>query len=332
MYNTLLLLLLTSFHFCHCGYLGEVVDDIGGARLGSIIPVHLSDEFENRGYVKIRVSTIADAKYYTNLAGASYCEDEGVKRFNCKPYCQATLEGTQDTPPTSSVIVRGVYRDLLSGVKGYLAVVSERKEIVLSFAGERPQSNKLFIYPSVLLPLNVNQPGNNNTNIRTNAISVHALMHSIAFRLYTQYRKALTELLEEYSDYKLLITGHSIGGSIASLTAVVVRQEVGVEWNQMRVFTYGQMRMGNKEFAKWINQQDFEITRVVNFNDKSVLFIFRTLNYQHFGNELFIEKDGSSTYCDNKYLEDPTCTKINFDFVLREAHVQAWNTQFGIDC
>lgn len=63
----------------------------------------------------------------------------------------------------------------------------------------------------------------------------------------------LDKLLVKYADAPIYVTGHSLGGSIAVLTAAEL--SVDDDYNVATVYTYGKPRVGNKKFASWFNQR-----------------------------------------------------------------------------
>lgn len=58
------------------------------------------------------------------------------------------------------------------------------------------------------------------------------------------------DLKSKYPQGEILITGHSLGGAIAALTAVDVTK-LGYKVNNF--YTYGAPRVGNEEFELWFN-------------------------------------------------------------------------------
>lgn len=289
------------------------------------------DSNVNDSPVYMRRVSIRDAKFYTNLAAAAFCEDAALLNFSCHPYCEIVRYGTREFPETDDVRVVEVIRDFLSGVRGYVAVVPSREEIIVAFASERPQSNKLVLISAPLERIDVRTEGTNNTNIDTGDVAVHAGLYSVARSLLAQYRATVRSLLDE-TGYKLVFTGHSIGAEVASLSLVAAQRELGLPWTELRYIGYGMIRVGNREFARWFNQQRLESTHVVNFDDKVVHLLPRFTSYQHFANEMFIDKDGAVRLCDNAYFEDPECSGLDADFELKDPHVHAFNTEFGLAC
>uniref|UniRef100_A0A0N5C7C0 Lipase_3 domain-containing protein n=1 Tax=Strongyloides papillosus TaxID=174720 RepID=A0A0N5C7C0_STREA len=54
---------------------------------------------------------------------------------------------------------------------------------------------------------------------------------------------------EEYKDYKVYVTGHSLGGALAALCAAKIRVKNFRKSNEIFLYTFGQPRIGSSKFA-----------------------------------------------------------------------------------
>ncbi|KAJ2787697.1 hypothetical protein GGI15_000520 [Coemansia interrupta] len=104
-------------------------------------------------------------------------------------------------------------------------------------------------------------------------------------------KHVLKELVEQHPDYKIVLTGHSLGGAEAALAAadIVLTHP---EWiNKLELYTYGEPRTGNSVFANWLSSQPFPMYRVVYRGDLVSQVPFRQMGYQHHAQEAW--------YCGN---------------------------------
>jgi hypothetical protein len=62
----------------------------------------------------------------------------------------------------------------------------------------------------------------------------------------------LEKELTAFPAYDIVVTGHSLGGAMASLSALSI--QLAYTKKQVRVYTYGAPRVGNVEWAAWANQ------------------------------------------------------------------------------
>ena len=61
-------------------------------------------------------------------------------------------------------------------------------------------------------------------------------------------------MLKKYPNALIYVTGHSLGGAIAVLTAAELSLEK-YDYNLATVYTYGKPRVGNKKFASWFDDR-----------------------------------------------------------------------------
>ncbi|MDF2670936.1 MAG: lipase, partial [Paenibacillus sp.] len=73
--------------------------------------------------------------------------------------------------------------------------------------------------------------------------------HSGFTRIYTSIRPQIRSVLKELPDHKTLyVTGHSLGGALASLCAL--DSAVNTPFHNPRLYTYGSPRVGDPAFVK----------------------------------------------------------------------------------
>lgn len=120
---------------------------------------------------------------------------------------------------------------------------------------------------------------------------------------YYAVRRKLKSLLQQHSNAKFVVTGHSLGGALAILfpTVLVLHEELEVMKRLLGVYTFGQPRIGNLQLGKFMEahlehpvQKYF---RVVYCNDlvPRLPYDDKTFLYKHFGvclyyNSFYIEQ------------------------------------------
>ncbi|KAG9295512.1 hypothetical protein G9A89_013541 [Geosiphon pyriformis] len=106
-----------------------------------------------------------------------------------------------------------------------------------------------------------------------------------------QIRKLLLEIIKDkrYKKVELQITGHRLAGVYAIFAVMDIREQPGVEKRVISVATFGTPRMGNRDFAKYVNQiPRLRITRFTLFDDQIPRFPTRELDgYYHPGIEVW---------------------------------------------
>ncbi|RCN40805.1 triacylglycerol lipase, partial [Ancylostoma caninum] len=80
-------------------------------------------------------------------------------------------------------------------------------------------------------------------------------------------KEKFEQVLKTHPLYGVWVTGHSLGGSMASLAASHIVANGYVSASNVKLVTFGQPRTGDVDFAKAINAQGFYSFRIVHRRD-----------------------------------------------------------------
>jgi predicted lipase len=154
-------------------------------------------------------------------------------------------------------------------------------------------------------------------------------VHQGFLTTYQDIQKPLLEFLRSYLKEqktpdirRLIFTGHSLGGCLATLAAMEVRSQMELSSLdfQYQVQTFGAPRCGNHHWVQQVNRNIGNIRRQVEKEDAIALIPGRSLGYAHVGKEWFWNGN-TMQRCD--FQENEQCSlgsqskKVQF-----EAHLQ----------
>ncbi|KAJ2460526.1 hypothetical protein GGF42_000786 [Coemansia sp. RSA 2424] len=122
----------------------------------------------------------------------------------------------------------------------------------------------------------------------------------------SKIKDVVAGLVQTYPDYKIVLTGHSLGGAQATLAAVDIVAE-HPEWaNKLELYTYGQPRVGNAVFSNWLSKQPFPIFRTVYRGDLVAQVPLVAMGFQHQAQEVWYTAGAQTKFC-GRNAENPSC-------------------------
>ncbi|KIH52232.1 triacylglycerol lipase, partial [Ancylostoma duodenale] len=75
-------------------------------------------------------------------------------------------------------------------------------------------------------------------------------------KLWAHLEDKFKEFMKEHPDWDIWISGHSLGGALATLAAShIVESRVAENPDKVKLVTLGQPRVGDKEFAEALDDQ-----------------------------------------------------------------------------
>jgi len=230
------------------------------------------------------------AQQYLYYAYAAYCNTTQVQDWDCK-WCQQPA--LSNFTPTAYP-----YDSFINGY-GYVGYDMNNKTIVVSFRGTEASSLKNWIIDlaSVELVPYKNMQG----------IEVGDGFYDEWNDLMPQVIPAVQALRNQFPDYDIYVTGHSLGAAISVLCALELVEE---GFDNVYVYNYGCPRVGNPSFAVYYNQQVPNTYRVINGKDVVPHIPPEILGFQHPPTEVWENPAESFDFkvCSTTNGEDPTCS------------------------
>ncbi|KIY66428.1 alpha/beta-hydrolase [Cylindrobasidium torrendii FP15055 ss-10] len=208
----------------------------------------------------------------------------------------------------------------LQNVHGYVARDDEKKELIVAMRGSGSVVDILLDTAVALVPFI--SPGVTHL---PSGVCVHSgfliAWNAVALQILAILKEQF--YIYEIKGYSLVAAGHSLGGSLASLATVALKENFPE--HTMRCYTYGAPRTGNKEFADYFNATFGEnACRVVHSSDGVCTIIPRSFGYHHHGVEYWQQDEENTVKCSGEG-EDPRCSCKNTGGV-NTAHME----YFGI--
>ncbi|MHA2276927.1 MAG: lipase family protein [Candidatus Kariarchaeaceae archaeon] len=115
-----------------------------------------------------------------------------------------------------------------------------------------------------------------------------AKAHEGFFRSYLSIREELMELVNSQlkeKEYDIYLTGHSLGGSLATIAALDFARETKMNITN---YTFGAPKVGNKRFVKYYNKKVKDTYRVV--NDEDPIPSIPGFSFKHVKNGVLIDE------------------------------------------
>jgi hypothetical protein len=259
-----------------------------------------------------KITNEEEARGFVKFAGAAYCTQESVLNWSCGN-CHGYAVGSEESV---------YFSDEETNTAGYLTINKPRKLIVLGYRGTRDITNWLYNIDTSFTEANLPSP--------YNEAQYHTGFDIMTKALLNDSRDALSNALKKYYNYKVVFTGHSLGGALAAMTAYKLAQEGLISWEKINLLTYGQPRLGNPDFAAYLNSKPWTTTRVTSYGDLVAISPGRTAGYMHHQYCMHINKNGQTVQC-SIYEEDKKCI-ADHKIPFREAHFTYWDQRMNTDC
>ncbi|KAJ7852547.1 Alpha/Beta hydrolase protein [Mycena leptocephala] len=127
---------------------------------------------------------------------------------------------------------------------GFIARDDKRKEIVVSFPGTSSWKDIITDARATLIPFKL--PG----IIDHQEMLVHTGFLSAYKDVAHDVIATVTKELDRFPGHRIVVTGHSLGGAIASIAALSLK--IAIPRAALKLYTFGQPRVGTKKFARHV--------------------------------------------------------------------------------
>lgn len=219
------------------------------------------------------------AQLLVRHASAAYVDSPAdLVAWNCSR-CNGLIKGFN----MSRLIV-----DNPKTLQAYVGVQEGQGLIVVSFRGTELHSLVNWICDLYFLELDLMYPGTKFAYVHWGFYSAY---HNTSLR--DGILSAVQRLQAERPGLQVAVTGHSLGAALACLCALDLTVNAMVP--NVKLFTFGQPRVGNRAFALYFDEHVPDSTRMVHGNDlvphlPPLSQARRLYSYYHTATEVWIHK------------------------------------------
>ncbi|ORX60627.1 alpha/beta-hydrolase, partial [Hesseltinella vesiculosa] len=256
---------------------------------------------------------VAVAAYFAQLSAVAYCpsvfaDKQWKSTMGRKVLPDAKLHATFYGGPHYTT--------------GYIATSASKKTIYVAFRGTLSVQQLItdlqvtkITYPPV--PTAHVAEGFYNSYIEVQSIVVNTV----------------ASLLEQYPSYAVRVTGHSLGGAQATLATLDLYQRLdAINTNNIALYTYGELRVGDKDFAAYVTSTGISRIRVVHHADIITFLPTTSQGYVHGGEEYWIKGllgGGPTQRCVATY-ESPYCSNTIELLANPVDHIMYYGAKFPL--
>lgn len=234
---------------------------------------------------------VQKSREYAVFASVAYCPRTCLENWSCK--------SSEHDPLTDVTYI--VFN--LTQAPGYIGYSPSRNAIILSFRGSQNLQNWIENLNFEKVPY-----------VFCLRCEIHAGFYADYTAVEAAVNSKVQSLLSKYPTAKLVATGHSLGGALATIAAMELKR---IHSNlEVEIHHYGGPRIGNVHLAKHLNNKINDIYRVVHHKDivPHLPPDLPEFEYHHAAYEIFWDEDfsqyktcassGEDRSCSNQYFPD----------------------------
>ncbi|KAI1092472.1 alpha/beta-hydrolase [Rostrohypoxylon terebratum] len=243
--------------------------------LANASPVALSRRLLINDRAAVTTTELDTLEFFAQYAGSSYCNSESAvgDSVTCSD------DACDDVEEAGAKIV-GTFSGDLTDIEGYVASDDTNKLIVASFRGSSSIRNWIADLSFVFVPCD---------------LVSGCLAHTGFLAAYKEIAKGVSAALKTavaaQPTYKIVFTGHSLGGAVATVAAAYARKQ----GYAADLYTYGSPRVGNDAFVDFVTNQTGSEFRVTHLDDPVPRLPPIFLDYRHVSPEYWLSDGTANT-------------------------------------
>ena len=214
-------------------------------------------------------------------------------------YCHKTKYNTMKIGyPANNFIYNETLHDIVTDVQGYIGIIPNMKSIYVVIRGSNSIRNWIDDFEIIQMPY-ITYPECN--------CNVHTGFYKSALSIRNKTIDTIKKLQKQFPLYSVVLTSHSYGASTGQLLGM----ELEKENIRVKIYNYGQPRIGDQKYADFSNKIITEYWRTTHNKDivphlppKQIL----SYNYSHSCTEIFENEIGNLKVCSSTNCEDEMCS------------------------
>ncbi|KAH6586629.1 hypothetical protein BASA50_000341 [Batrachochytrium salamandrivorans] len=251
----------------------------------------------------VDANTVSRMSKFMQYSAAVYFSNVSVSgKWECGVVCEGDIKDT---------VIQTVFLQTSGKITaGIVAIQPSSKTIVVAFRGVNYLSDWITNIQFTKWPAPWLNDGDVSTNHKRvpfpKDLEVHSGFQSAYLDIRSLMMTSIRTAQKKYPGFKLVFTGHSLGGALASLaTADYVNHESG-DTSNVSVYTYGEPRVGNSQWADWFDSLSITSYRVTSQGDPVPRLPPYMMGYSHTKQEYFITSDKVTKTCTNSGVAGET--------------------------
>ena len=198
------------------------------------------------------------------------------------------IEKLSKTSPHGRVV--DFISDPKTDIQVGITISETNKRISVVFRGSESKSD--WYYDLMILKTKILEDVYRNCSVHS---GFYKQLHETD--VYEQILGTLKKLLEEYPDYVIYVTGHSLGAALSTLFGFELSHEID---KQITVVSFASPRVGNNVFRNVFDKKSNLIHYRVS-NDRDIVTAGPMINFQHVGINIALSEDNCKIYKNYDY-------------------------------
>ena len=235
------------------------------------LPKHLQTDIPTNPPTAVSSTLLSNLEFYSQYSAAAYCLGNNNSP-NTKVTCPQGNCARVEAANTNTL--SEFENSIKSDVTGFVATDSTNNLIVISFRGSRSVRNWITNVAFPVLPTTICPTCNASTGFWNSWLEAQKPVLA-----------ALATARKQYPSYRIVATGHSLGGALASLAAGYLRST----GTTVDLYTYGAPKIGLAGVSDYITKTGMgETYRVTHKNDPVPKLPPALLGYRHISPEYYV--------------------------------------------